>query len=397
MRTEMTRALIRLVDRVVSADVRATLRAVPNELVIRAPVWRQRAVLLEGPELTPFDVGFAGYPSQLAQVTDLLRLTGTPVTRNLGLDATLASRTALFCDWPMPGAMRIPVLVRTHVPLKGTVAETVVGLESELRRRMRRLSERSTMVRVTDAEAAVRIHRELMVPFAKSRHVDRADLIAEEELVRLAREDFLGVVALDGQIVAAQSGHSYERNGERCWEALRFGYPEAVYSDPRRLSDANTLNTHWSLEHGIRTGHRVLDFGTSVAAPEGGLLQFKRRRGGSLSIFGCPSSVWLHAPEQSSDGFFWRWPLFSVEAHGLVLQFGVPADVTDAEVTARLKAIAFGGLEAVRLHAGRPVGPELLAAAKEIFSSPIGAVHGKGSARRIEVLNVPRAAPSQAA
>lgn len=384
----MSLALLRVVDRVVPSDLRATLRALPHELAERAQVWRQRAVLFEGDEVYPFRVAFAGLPSRLAHVTDLLRLPGTPETQPMGLGALRLPETTLFCDWPTPGAMKLPVLLRTLIPLKPTVEETVAGLENELRRRVRRLSERAEMVQVTEAEEAKRIHREMMVPFAKFRHDDRADIVPEEELVRTAREDFLGVVALDGKIVAAQSGYSYERDGKRCWAAMRFGYPEAVYSDPRWMSDANTLNAHCALRHAIDSGHEVLDFGASVAAPEGGLLQFKRRRGGFLSTFGCPFSIWFRPPPAGVDVFFWRWPLFSIEPGGLVLHLGVPDGVSDAEVIARLKSIAFGGLEAVRLHARPAIAPELEEAAREIFSSQTGAVHGKGSARRVEVTRV---------
>jgi hypothetical protein len=55
-------------------------------------------------------------------------------------------------------------------------------------------------------------------------------------------------------------------------------------------------------------------------------------------------------------------------------------------VLARLRKLAFGGLLAVRLHADSDVGGELLPAAREVFSSLLGAVHGKGSARRVEIV-----------
>jgi hypothetical protein len=378
--------LIGLLDQVVSADLRDTLRSIPGEVAHRTQLWRQRALLVHGEGVAPFKIGFAGDPDHLPGATDLLRLIPT-VTEELSLNTAMEPETALFSDWPMPGALRLPVLLRTLIPLASTCDESMTGLASELRRRCRRLFERASVRQVTRPEEVTQIHETMMKPFAEARHDDRAEVVPESELQRIAREDFLAVITLDGVPVAAQSGHPYLRNGQRCWEALRYGYPKEVFSDPSKMSDANALNSYVSMHHAISQGYEVLDFGTSIAAPEGGLLQFKRRRGGALSVFGCPHSLWLRPPKQDTASFFWRYPLFSVERRGLVLNVGVPENVQDAELLARLKSLGYGGLEAVKLHTARPLSAAVQAAASELFSSPRGAVHGKGSANHLEVVH----------
>jgi hypothetical protein len=388
MSSNFRRALVRTLDPLIPADARLFVRTLPHQLRQRASLWHQRALRIEDLSLVTFRAGFVGHRDHLRAVTDLLRL-GNPATQPLSFETARDPQTALFCDWPLPGAMRVPVLLRTCVSLSSTLETTIAGFEPELKRRLRRLSERCDVRQVTTAQEAVRIHRELMVPFARARHEDRAELVAEAELVRLAREEYLALVSLDGRAVAAQSGHGYLREGKRCWEALRFGYPEEVFSDPHRMSDANALNAHCALRHAIDTGHQLFDFGTSPASPEGGLLQFKRRRGGFLSSFGCPPALWLRSPRQRPDAFFWTWPLFSLEKDGLVLNLGVPFGIDDDEVAARLKSVAYAGLEAVRLHAGRAVSRALEATAHEIFSSPGEAIHKKGRARSIELVRVP--------
>ncbi len=389
MRIALPAAVSEVIKAWVPQDQRVAMRRIPAELRLRAPVWRQRATLIGAEALAPFQVGFIGPPSELPAVADLLRLHWPEPVAPMTFEAALRPETAIFSAWPIPGAMRVPALLRTLVPLGATVGETTSSFEPELRRRLRRLSERCSVRQVTSAEDATRIHREMMVTFARARHDDRAELVPEQELARLAQDSYLAVVSLDGQPVAAHSGQSYERNGQRCFEALRFGYPVSVFSDQHRMSDANTLNAHCALEHAVAAGDGVFDFGTSPAAPDGGLLQFKRRRGGAVSAFGCPSALWFRPPQVGIDSFFWRWPLFSIDAAGLVLHLGVPSGVPQAEVAARLKGLAYSGLDAVRLHVGPQPADEIVALAREIFSSPAGAVHGKGCARRIEVSRQP--------
>jgi hypothetical protein len=270
------------------------------------------------------------------------------------------------------------------VPLRDTIEETVSSMKPKLRLRLRGLMARSTMRLVTEPAEAAQLHRTMLEPFARARHEARAVLVPEAEVVRLAREAYLGEVSLDGTPVGAFTGQTYRRGGQRSWEALRVGYSEPVSADPRRLSDANAVLFQWTMQLAIEHGHRVFDLGTSPARPEGGLMQFKRRRGGGLSHFACSTPAWLLPPRQGVDAFFWRWPLFSLEPGGPVLHLGVPPTTSDTEVLARLESLTFGGLEAVRLHPGRAVSPGLLDSVRALFDSPTGAMHGKGSARRVE-------------
>jgi hypothetical protein len=385
MQSAVAAALTEIAACVMSPDARALLRQLPAELARRAPLWRQRVRLVAPAVTAPLRIAVAGYADLETHVSDLLQIKEAAVQAPPLAAPDRQADLALFSDWPLPGSLRVPVMLRTLVSLAGTLESALAGLEPELRRRLRRLAERGSIEQVTDAASAARIHRDLMEPFARSRHEGRASIIPEAELMRIARDHYLGVLRISGHEVGAQTGSPYVRNANRTWCALRFGYPLHIFGNPKALADANSLNAYYALKLAMDGGYHVLDFGTSIAAPMGGLLQFKRRRGGELSTFGCPPPIWLRPPRGAEDRFFWRWPLFSSGRGGLVLHVGVPASVTDEALLARLKLLAFAGLGAVRLHAGRALSRSVLEAALRLFTSDGGAAHGRGGARRIEV------------
>lgn len=374
---------IRAIGRRIPVELRSRVQGIAVVLAARARLWRWRAHMAEAPALASYRLAFLGRGEELYRVGEILGL--ELAERGAGLPEWFDASTALFSEAPLPGALRVPGQLRTVVPLGRSLDAIVAGYEPELRRRLRHLGARCTTRVVDDPGEVARVNREMLVPFALARHQEHAWVFPEADVQRLAREGRLELVMLDGAPVAAQLGCGVERAAGRVWAALRFGYPEAVFSDPQRLSEANTLNAFRALQYAVTTGHDELDFGTSTACPEGGLLQFKRRRGGMLSTLGCQPFFWLRLP-RAPAAFLWRCPLFSVERGGLVLHLGLPLGVADQEVLARLRKLAFGGLLAVRLHADHDVGRELLPAAREVFSSPLGAVHGKGSARHVEIV-----------
>lgn len=220
------------VKKYVPIDLWTEAETLASNTIDRAKLWRQRAYIIETDEIAPFKIGYIGRPVRLPHALDVLNLReGVRSTPSLGLVNLLDPHAAIFFDGPFPGAWRVPGLLRTLVPLDRSIEEIMAGYEPELRRSLRRLTERSEVRDVTSTAEVLHINREMLVPFALSRHDERAHIMSEEEILRMSREGTLQLVFLDGQPIGAQIGYSYERRGKRYWRASRAGYPEAVFSD----------------------------------------------------------------------------------------------------------------------------------------------------------------------
>ena len=157
MQNAAAAALTEIAARVMSPDARALLRQLPAELARRAPLWRQRVRLVAPAVTAPLRIAVAGSADLETHVSDLLQ-----IKEAAGQYPPLAAPDrpadlALFSDWPLPGSLRVPVMLRTLVSLPGTLEATLAGLEPELRRRLRRLAERGSIEQVTDAASAARI------------------------------------------------------------------------------------------------------------------------------------------------------------------------------------------------------------------------------------------------
>ncbi len=367
-------------------ELRSGLRHAWRSLA-KARLWEWGVSIVEPDGLAPFGIAYVGRLGELPIASDLFGVRSTDVDRTIHpVSVASPEQAALISEMPLPGSLRVLGIMRTMVSLAPSLEQILAGYEPELRRRIRRLSSGCSVRQITDEQEILRVHRELLVPFALSRHGDRAVIVAEEDILRIAKSGYLGLVSLGGEVVAAHVGFSYRHGDQKVFSAVRFGYPSPVFGDGKKLADANTLNAYCALQHAAETGHDVFDFGTSCARPEGGLLQFKRRRGGELSTFDCESSFWIRLPRSGSAEFLWRWPIFSVDHDRIALHLGVPPRVSDDEVLARMKKLTYGGLGAICLHTARPLGPQLLGRAGEIYGSSSGAVHGKGSAQRFEIL-----------
>jgi hypothetical protein len=70
----------------------------------------------------------------------------------------------------------------------------------------------------------------------------------------------------------------------------------------------------------------------------------------------------------------------------VTLHVGLPAVVDDAGLLARLRGLAYAGLGALRLHAARPLPAAVQDGVRALFSGEGNAAHGRGSARRVEVV-----------
>lgn len=349
----------------------------------RLSVRPRRSRIASSEALGPYSLGMFMQLRRLPLALDALGLDPESfVARPAGRTELQGDRVALLLEGPSPGAWRIPLHLRTMVPIRPLEAQ-LLTLEPELRRRLRRLREHAETRLVSAPEEVARVHRDLFAAFALDRHRDRTVQLTERSLQRLAAEGGVRLTLLDGEEVGAFAGYPYRLHGADHWAAARFGYPARIFGDPKRLSDANTINAQLALEFAASTVAADFDFGLSPACPEGGLLQFKRRRGGILSTSAAEACLWLRPPRADRARFLWRWPVFSVEEDGIVLHLGAPSDLAEGALEGRLHRLAYSGLAEVQLHSERPLLPQALEAARLLFSGAPGATHGKGQAGRV--------------
>ena len=108
--------------------------------------------------------------------------------------------------------------------------------------------------RVTDHTEIERIHREMLVPFARARHGDGAHNFPIEFVRKMAlARGRLDLVLLHGGEVACKLAYGMVQSGRRYWVALRVGYPEVVFSDPDRLGEVNSIRSFAGLVQAQRT------------------------------------------------------------------------------------------------------------------------------------------------
>ena len=141
---------------------------------------------------------------------------------------------------------------------------------------------------------------------------------------------------------------------------IRFGYPEAIFSDPKRLSETNAINFYLALEWAIKNGFDYYDMGTSLGRPEDDLLQWKKRWGGTLDKMGNHGYFYIRLPKIGAAQFLWDAPLFSVEQNNMTLRLGLPDGASDEEAAIHYRKMSFGGLFKVYLHCARLPGERLL-------------------------------------
>jgi hypothetical protein len=214
---------------------------------------------------------------------------------------------------------------------------------------------------VTSEPEIERVHREMLVPFAEARHRDGAHTFSIEFVRKIAlTRGRLDLVILSGEEVGCKLGYSMVRSGKLYWVALRGGFTEAVFSDPDRLAEANSISAFSGLVQALENGFDFYDMGQCLPRFDDGNLQWKRRRGGALETFRNSNSYFVRLPRDSQARFLWGCPLFSLEGGDLTLRLGLPEGPSDEDVVLRYREAGFGGLSRVYLHCARVASDDLL-------------------------------------
>ena len=334
--------------------------------VSRARVWRWERVLMSAGEGFPFQIACVGRGSVRWIARDIL-----------GLGASMAvqpwrghrsPRTVVFSEAPSPGTLRVPWRVHSVVTLGRAPEEILGGYDAELRRRLRKLSADARTRRIVEDAEIERVNRDMLEYYGTARHEFPVNF-SLDEVRRLALVlGRLDLVVVGEEEIACHLGFDLVRKGKRYWVTSRFGYPQAVVSDAKRLRDANSANAYLALRWAIENRYDYYSMGSCKARPDDGLLQWKRRRGGAVDTLLNEGFFFVRLPEEDQARFLWGTPLFAVERGKLTLRLGLPTGPSDEETIARYREMGFQGLARVLLHCARPPGDSLLQALRGLYA-----------------------------
>ena len=325
----------------------------------RACFWRWEMVRFKLQKDSLYDVLYVGRKNQREFVQVLMGANPEEVDRQPELKKS--SRTVLISEVPVPGALCVPRSLSAVVPLGRSVDEITARYNTELRRNLRKNRLRYRMKQAVNDGEIASADREMLQPYARARHGASASQIESSEVQRVAKNaGRLDLVLLEDQVVACHLGCVITRGGKRYWSTIRFGYPDSVFSDNKKLREINSITTFMALEWAIENGFDYYDIGTCLARPDDGLLEWKRRRGGDVDTLGNEGYLFVRLPEAGVAQFLWETPLFAVEGRKLALHLGLPDGPSDEEVANRYREMGFGGLFKIYLHCAKKPEDELL-------------------------------------
>lgn len=330
-----------------------------REQLKRACLWRWEIVKFSQFGENPYDIIYIGRKTHRKFAMALLNIKSDTETSSTGLRAT--ERRLLVSEMPFPGALCVPSLLSSIIPLGRPLEDITASFHNQLRRDLQKYRTRYRFQQVLESSEIERIDREMLRPYAAARHGESADQIDLEEVKRVAQKyGRLDLLLLEDQIVGCQLAHEFSRAGKRFWTSFRCGYPEAVFSDSKRFRDTNAINIHLAIEWAIENGFDYYDIGVALGRPGDGLLEWKRRRAGELDTMGNSINFHFRLPEKGEAQFLWDAPLFAVERNKLTLHLGLPDGQSDDEVTKRYREMGFRGLYKVYLHSTRPPSEHVL-------------------------------------
>ena len=329
-----------------------------REQLSKACLWNWEVVRIIQQGERSYGIIYIGRKGQQNLAKALLNTEQSVVSSTQGSGS---DNRVIVSEMPIPGAMCVPAYLSSIVPLGRPVEEITSNYHSQLRRELKKNRTRYRLQQVLDSAEIERVDRDMLRPYAIARHDAGAAQLGLDEVKKMAQKyGRLDLLLLDDEVVGCQLGHVITRAGKRYWSSNRFGYPEAVFSDPKRLRETNSMNLHIALEWALENGYDYYDIGVALGRPGDGLLEWKRRRGGELDTMGNRGCFYISPPKAGAAQFFWDAPLFAVEQHKLTLHLGLPDGLIDEEVASRYREMGFGGLSKIYLHCVKPPGEQLV-------------------------------------
>ncbi|WP_397449708.1 hypothetical protein [Pseudomonas sp. NA-150] len=344
-----------LIRKLLSPSVRFKLREASawlRDMLGRACFWRWEVARFKLRQDSPYDIVYIGRKAQREMAKVLMGVQSSVADSQS--NSGKSGRRVLVSEMPTLGALYVPHLLSAVVPLGRPIEDITSRYNSELRRSLRKNQPRYRMRQALTDEEIERVDREMLQPYALARHGPTASQIPSHEVARVAKSGGrLDLILLDDEVVACHLGCVITRAGKRYWSTIRFGYPEAVFSDAKKLREVNSITTFMALEWAIENGFDYYDIGTCLARPDDGLLEWKRRRGGDVDTLGNHAYMFVQLPKVGAAQLLWETPLFAVEGKNLTLHLGLPDGPNDEEVANRYREMGFGGLFKIYLYCAK--------------------------------------------
>ncbi|HWD32932.1 hypothetical protein ACIKP7_08480 [Pseudomonas caricapapayae] len=359
----MKEHLVAVVRKYVSPAMRYEIRTALNklrDLLGRACFWRWEVARFRLQQESPFEVLYVGR-KEYRDVAKVLiggkSLRDSPVPQDTAAPAG-SSHVVVVSEMPTAGALSVPHYLSAVVPLLGRSLEEITArYDSELRRSIRKNRPLYWMKQALTDEEIAMADKELLRAYATARQGDHAAQFSTETVFRLAKTvGRLDLIMQGDEVVGCHLGCEITRGNKRYWSTLRFGYCEAVFSDAKKLREANSINTYMALEWAVENGFDYYDIGLCLARPDDGLLKWKRRRGGDIDSLGNHAYMFVRLPKTGTAKFLWDTPLFAVEGDKLTLHLGLPDGPSDDEVADRYHEMVFGGLHKIYLYGAKSSG-----------------------------------------
>ncbi|MNJ34378.1 hypothetical protein D3C77_290900 [compost metagenome] len=355
--------LVAVVRKHVSPAMRYEIRTALNKLhdiLGRACFWRWEIARFRLQQESPFEILYVGR-KQYRDVAKVLiggkSLRDSPVAPDQAVPAA-SSHVVVVSEMPTSGALSVPHYLSAVVPLLGRSLEEITArYDSELRRSIRKHRPLYWMKQALSDEEIAMADKHLLRAYATARQGEHAAQFSTETVFRLAKTvGRLDLIMQGDEVVGCHLGCEITRGTKRYWSTLRFGYCEAVFSDAKKLKEANSINTYMALEWAVENGFDYYDIGLCLARPDDGLLKWKRRRGGDIDSLGNHAYMFVRLPKTGTAKFLWDTPLFAVEGDKLTLHLGLPDGASDDEVADRYHEMVFGGLHKIYLYGGKSSG-----------------------------------------
>ncbi|MNM96027.1 hypothetical protein GPJ81_12285 [Pseudomonas alkylphenolica] len=355
--------LVAVVRKHVSPAMRYEIRTALNKLhdiLGRACFWRWEIARFRLQQESPFEILYVGR-KQYRDVAKVLiggkSLRDSPVAPDQAVPAA-SSHVVVVSEMPTSGALSVPHYLSAVVPLLGRSLEEITArYDSELRRSIRKHRPLYWMKQALSDEEIAMADKHLLRAYATARQGEHAAQFSTETVFRLAKTvGRLDLIMQGDEVVGCHLGCEITRGTKRYWSTLRFGYCEAVFSDAKKLKEANSINTYMALEWAVENGFDYYDIGLCLARPDDGLLKWKRRRGGDIDSLGNHAYMFVRLPKTGTAKFLWDTPLFAVEGDKLTLHLGLPDGASDDEVASRYHEMVFGGLHKIYLYGGKSSG-----------------------------------------
>jgi hypothetical protein len=338
-----------------------------REQLKRACVWKWKIIRFPLRDDSQFDILFVGRETRLEDAKLVL---GVEDQLKASQSQDKSSRqTILVSEFPVPGALFVPVHLSFILPLGRPIEEILAGYHKNLRKIILKHRERYRLQRVLTNSEIERADRDMLRPYAEARHGSSTKHHAPD-LIRKYALDIgqLDYIVVDEEILGCTLGFEYIRAGKRYWVSDRWGCTEAVFADPKRVSELNTICTYLEIERAINNGFDNFDIGASYARPNEGTIQWKKRRGGELDIRAFHKFFYVRLPRMGVAKFLWDAPLFAIERGKLTLHLGIPDEADDDEIEKHHSEMGFAGLYKVYLYCSRTVSDEILNKLRSLYS-----------------------------